>query len=66
MQREKARRRIQLQQKSKAPRRSIFEEIEETDSNWCMNFRYGDIATEMMAQLKQEQARLKFQEGAES
>ena len=28
-------------------------------------FRYGDIAAEMMAQLKEQQARLAFAEGAE-
>ena len=28
-------------------------------------FRYGDIAAEMMAQLKHQQARLAFAEGAE-
>ena len=67
MQRETAQRRIQLQQKSKSltktkknqkngGRQSFKSEESGEYSNQDIIFRYGDIATEMMAQLKQEQA----------
>jgi len=43
----------------------MYAKGEGTEKNPVAAKEYGDIATEMMAQLKQEQARLKFQEGAE-